>query len=59
MKMRQYRMGKAFCDAVVDAGGVERLNDVWRDPSWLPSSEELEDPAAWLRRTEPLRTSAA
>jgi coenzyme F420 biosynthesis associated uncharacterized protein len=59
MKMRQYKLGKAFCDAVVAEGGVERLNDVWRDPSWLPSGDELEDPSAWLRRTEPKRLSAA
>jgi coenzyme F420 biosynthesis associated uncharacterized protein len=59
MKMRQYKQGKAFCDAVVAAGGIERLNDVWRDPSWLPSGEELVDPSAWLRRTETQRLSAA
>ncbi len=59
MKMRQYKQGKAFCDAVVTAGGVERLNDVWRSPSWLPSGPELEDPSAWLRRTEQLRLAPA
>ena len=51
MKMRQYKMGKAFCDAVVADGGIERLNDVWRGPEMLPSAEELELPQLWLDRT--------
>ncbi len=29
MKMRQYELGKAFCDAVVAEGGIELLNRVW------------------------------
>jgi putative hydrolase len=51
MKMRQYKMGKAFCDAVVADGGIERLNDVWRGPEMLPTAEELERPDLWLTRT--------
>ena len=50
MKMQQYRLGKAFCDGVVERGGIEALNLVWRDASSLPSLDELEDPEAWLRR---------
>lgn len=52
MKMRQYRQGKAFCDAVVAAGGIEALNRVWRSPGSLPTLAEIEDPQAWLRRTD-------
>jgi coenzyme F420 biosynthesis associated uncharacterized protein len=51
MKMRQYRMGKAFCDAVVAEGGIERLNRVWSAPDQLPTADELERPRAWLERT--------
>ena len=51
LKMRQYELGKAFCDAVVEQGGVEALNRVWAGPHALPSPAELEDPAAWVRRT--------
>jgi coenzyme F420 biosynthesis associated uncharacterized protein len=51
MKMRQYRMGKAFCDAVVAEGGIERLNRVWSAPDQLPTADELEHPERWLRRT--------
>jgi coenzyme F420 biosynthesis associated uncharacterized protein len=50
MKMQQYRLGKSFCDGVVERGGIEALNLVWRDPESLPTLSELEDPAGWLRR---------
>jgi coenzyme F420 biosynthesis associated uncharacterized protein len=50
MKMKQYRLGKAFCDGVVERGGIEGLNLVWRDPESLPTLAELDDPGAWLRR---------
>ncbi len=51
MKMRQYQQGKAFCDAVVAQGGIERLNVVWSSPEAMPTGDELERPAAWLART--------
>lgn len=59
MKMRQYQQGKVFCDAVVRAGGIEALNRVWRAPSAMPTLAEIEDPHAWLRRTDvpPLLTA--
>jgi coenzyme F420 biosynthesis associated uncharacterized protein len=50
LKMRQYRLGKAFCDAVADAHGMETLNCVWSGPEALPSLAELEAPEAWLER---------
>jgi coenzyme F420 biosynthesis associated uncharacterized protein len=52
LKLRQYRLGKAFCDTVVAGAGVERLNRVWSAPGCLPTLVELERPGAWLRRTE-------
>jgi coenzyme F420 biosynthesis associated uncharacterized protein len=51
LKMRQYQLGKSFCDAVVDLGGIEALNRVWSGPEALPSLAELEAPARWLSRT--------
>jgi coenzyme F420 biosynthesis associated uncharacterized protein len=51
MKLAQYETGKAFCDAVVAEGGIERLNIAWSDPSLLPSPVELKDPRQWLVRT--------
>lgn len=52
MKLRQYQQGKAFVDAVVGAVGIDGFNRVWRTPSALPTLAELEDPRAWLRRTD-------
>jgi coenzyme F420 biosynthesis associated uncharacterized protein len=48
LKMRQYEIGKAFCDAVVERGGIGALNRVWAGPEHMPTGAELEDPAAWL-----------
>ena len=50
MKMRQYVLGKAFVDAVVAEGGIERLNRVWESPDHLPTLHEIELPEAWLAR---------
>jgi uncharacterized protein (DUF2342 family) len=50
LKLRQYRLGKAFCDAVVDVAGIEGLNRVWASPEALPDLGELERPHAWLER---------
>ncbi|MDP9383963.1 MAG: zinc-dependent metalloprotease [Actinomycetota bacterium] len=59
MKLRQYELGKSFCDAVVARGGIAALNRVWEVPERMPSPAELEDPPAWLARTEPPRLQAA
>ncbi len=51
LKLRQYRVGKEFCDAVVAEGGIELLNRVWTSPEALPSTAELSAPSRWLERT--------
>jgi len=51
LKMRQYVVGKRFCDAVVRDWGIEGLNRAWSAPEHLPTLAELEDPAGWVRRT--------
>lgn len=51
MKMRQYEVGRSFCDEVVGAGGPAALARVWASPSMLPSSAELNEPQLWLERT--------
>ncbi len=53
LKLRQYALGKRFCDGVVSLAGIEGLNRVWDSPEALPSLAELDDPAAWLGRTAP------
>ena len=50
MKMRQYRQGKAFCDAVADEGGTPLLNRLWSSPETLPSGSELRQPERWIVR---------
>ena len=51
MKLRQYRDGKAFCDAVVAHEGTAGLNRAFAGPELLPTSAELADPLAWIARS--------
>lgn len=48
MKMRQYELGKSFCDEVVAERGIESLNEVWSEPDALPDLGQLESPSSWL-----------
>jgi coenzyme F420 biosynthesis associated uncharacterized protein len=59
LKLRQYELGKRFCDGVAARGGIETLNRVWASPEAIPTLAELEDPAAWIARTEPPRLGRA
>jgi coenzyme F420 biosynthesis associated uncharacterized protein len=59
VKLRQYELGKRFCDAVADAAGIEGLNRVWESPEALPTAAELEAPEAWLERLGPPAPAAA
>jgi coenzyme F420 biosynthesis associated uncharacterized protein len=54
LKLRQYQLGKQFCDAVVARGGITALNRAWAGPEALPTLPELDDPLGWLARTERL-----
>ena len=58
LKLRQYEQGKRFCDAVVARGGIEALNRAWGSPEAMPTLPELDDPVAWLERTERLGLAA-
>jgi coenzyme F420 biosynthesis associated uncharacterized protein len=57
MKLRQYELGKKFCDAVAKAGGIAALNRVWEGPAQMPTLAELEAPDAWMARTGPARAA--
>jgi coenzyme F420 biosynthesis associated uncharacterized protein len=50
LKLRQYDVGRGFCDAVVEAGGPQALAAVWESPETLPTTAELEDASLWLAR---------
>jgi coenzyme F420 biosynthesis associated uncharacterized protein len=54
LKIRQYQVGKAFCDGIVSYGGIAALNRAWTGPDALPTVAELDDPLGWLARTERL-----
>ncbi len=55
-KLRQYELGKAFCDAIVERGpALSALVALWRSPERLPSLAELEQPTA-LARTRGYRS---
>jgi coenzyme F420 biosynthesis associated uncharacterized protein len=51
MKLRQYEIGRGFCDEVVARGGPDALAAVWSSAEMLPSTGELENPGLWLART--------
>jgi uncharacterized protein (DUF2342 family) len=57
LKLRQYELGKRFCDGVVERAGIDALNHVWSAPSALPTLVELDDPAGWIARTAPPRAA--
>jgi coenzyme F420 biosynthesis associated uncharacterized protein len=50
LKLRQYEIGRRFCDAVVSADGPDGLARAWRGPDALPTMAELEQPALWSAR---------
>jgi coenzyme F420 biosynthesis associated uncharacterized protein len=53
LKLRQYEVGRRFCDAVVREAGPAGLARAWSGPEALPSTEELRAPGQWLARTSP------
>ena len=59
LKLRQYELGKRFCDAVVATHGRDGLRLVWRSAADLPSLEELERPDRWLERVTEISAQPA
>lgn len=58
LKLRQYRDGKQFADAVVERVGIGGLNRAWDGPEALPSLAELAAPGRWIERSAPAPSSA-
>jgi putative hydrolase len=50
LKLRQYEIGRRFCDAVVDREGPQMLTRAFESAQALPSAAELESPGLWLAR---------
>jgi putative hydrolase len=51
VKREQYRLGRAFCDTVVELTDEATLSRMWSGPEALPSLPELEEPRLWLARS--------
>ena len=52
LKLRQYELGKRFCDGVVRKAGMDGLNRVWEAEEAVPTVHELSHPDAWVERME-------
>ena len=50
LKLRQYQVGKRFCDTVAEREGVAGLHRVFEAPESLPTWAELEAPETWIAR---------
>jgi coenzyme F420 biosynthesis associated uncharacterized protein len=50
LKLRQYELGRHFCDEVVAVGGLDALGRLWVGEEAFPTLEELRAPRRWLRR---------
>jgi putative hydrolase len=50
MKREQYRLGRQFCDRVVELTDEATLAKTWDTAESLPSLPELEEPRLWLAR---------
>jgi coenzyme F420 biosynthesis associated uncharacterized protein len=51
VKREQYRLGRAFCDTVVELTDEATLSRMWDAAEALPSMPELEEPRLWLARS--------
>jgi coenzyme F420 biosynthesis associated uncharacterized protein len=50
LKLEQYRLGRGFCERVVELTDEETLSRMWQGAEALPSMPELEEPRLWLAR---------
>jgi coenzyme F420 biosynthesis associated uncharacterized protein len=53
LKMRQYEVGRRFCDLVVEQRGAQALTRAFNSAEDLPTAAELEHPGLWLTRVDP------
>ncbi len=53
LKLEQYRRGERFVAGVYRVGGDTAIGHLWDGPATLPTEQEMDDPAAWVRRVTP------
>lgn len=54
VKMEQYRAGERFIDEIVVLRGHDTASRVWEAPEFLPTMDEIRNPARWLSRVDAL-----
>jgi coenzyme F420 biosynthesis associated uncharacterized protein len=59
IKLRQYELGKSFCDEVAERHGMDVLNRVWDSEKALPTGAELRRPEDWADRVSQGSVAAA
>ncbi|MFJ3673419.1 zinc-dependent metalloprotease [Streptomyces sp. NPDC090106] len=47
-----YEQGARLIARAVAAGGTDLVNQIWKDPIFLPTAEETADPDTWVGRIE-------
>ncbi len=52
LKMEQYRRGETFVARIEELGGPVALRRLWDSPDTLPTADEIDNPAAWVRRMD-------
>ena len=50
VKLEQYQLGEEFIDAVVKTRGHDGVKKIWAGPEFLPTLEEIRQPAQWVAR---------
>ncbi len=50
MKLRQYEVGREFCDRVAERGGLDAVAHIFEDADSFPTMAELKAPDLWLGR---------
>lgn len=45
------KIARDFCDQAARSWGIEAIDDIWNQPTKLPSLAELSDPVGWAART--------
>jgi len=57
-KLRQYQEGEHFVEAVQELAGRDLFDRIWQGPEWLPTLDEIRDPALWVARATGLGRTA-
>lgn len=51
-KIQQYEGGESFVREVIARAGMDTFNRVWVAPEFLPTLQEIREPARWVDRAE-------